>query len=493
MDDFCPAMSRFAYGGKQMAQYRRNCRAAAATFAGFLAAQVLSPFPHDVGVGTLTAGAVGLLVVFVVGIVVHELGHVLAIRLAGRQPTVVHLLGPSHRVLTFHFGTVPVRVGFKGGGRVEYPGDGLSVWQSALIAAAGPAAELVIAPLLLLLPVARWESDYFACCVAAWAIGNLIPAKTPSGRLSDGAVLLQVRARARAEPGIRDMLATPGWSSRPDAASRLIKGWVLDVPEAEQCLMQLPSDRATLLKVYAQDVPLPVSPATAYLKIVHALSWKVVAKPRRACGANWPRQHPGRMGCIRSLTSPSTSGRLAARASGGLGVGLDVIGASGGGGPGEGAGCGLVEVPLRVLFELMMEAAERTEVTGAGGAVLVVGLGVVGVAAFGGLAAGGEPAGQVAQVDELAEPGRDLVGRAGLGMGASPGGGVGGCSSGGPAGCLPGGGDDRCGHVRGRFVWALAVVGCGGEFAGADDHGDPAQEAAGPAGTGPGWSGRRGW
>jgi hypothetical protein len=285
MDDFCPAMSRFAYGGKQMAQYRRNCRAAAATFAGFLAAQVLSPFPHDVGVGTLTAGAVGLLVVFVVGIVVHELGHVLAIRLAGRQPTVVHLLGPSHRVLTFHFGTVPVRVGFKGGGRVEYPGDGLSVWQSALIAAAGPAAELVIAPLLLLLPVARWESDYFACCVAAWAIGNLIPAKTPSGRLSDGAVLLQVRARARAEPGIRDMLATPGWSSRPDAASRLIKGWVLDVPEAEQCLKQLPSDRATLLKVYAQDVPLPVSPATAYLKIVHALSWKVVAKPWRACGA----------------------------------------------------------------------------------------------------------------------------------------------------------------------------------------------------------------
>jgi hypothetical protein len=247
--------------------------------AGFLAAQVLSPFPHDVGYWTLTAGAVGLLAAFAVGVVVHELGHVLAIRLAGQRPTAVHLLGPSHRALTFHVGTVPVRVGFKGGGRVEYPGDGLSVWQSALIAVAGPAAELVIAPPLLLLPVARWERDYLACCVAAWAIGNLIPAKTPNGRLSDGAALLKVGARARAEPAIRELLAAPGWSSRPDAASRLINGWVLDVPEAEECLKQLPSDRAALLKVYAQDVPLPVSPATEYLNIVHALSWKVVAKP----------------------------------------------------------------------------------------------------------------------------------------------------------------------------------------------------------------------
>ena len=86
----------------------------------------------------------------------------------------------------------------------------------------------------------------------------------------------------------------------------------------------------------------------------------------------------------------------------------------------------------------MMEPAEGAEVTAAGRAVLVVRLGVVGVAALGGLAAGGEPAGQVAQVDEFAEPGRYLVGRAGLGVGASAGGGVGGGSSGRLVGCLAG-------------------------------------------------------
>ena len=101
---------------------------------------------------------------------------------------------------------------------------------------------------------------------------------------------------------------------------------------------------------------------------------------------------------------------------------MDVVAAAGRGGPGEGAGCGLVEVPLAMLLELMMEPAERTEITGAGRAVLVVGPGVVDVAALGGLAAGGEPAGQVAQVDELAEPGRYLVGRAGLRMCATTGG-----------------------------------------------------------------------
>jgi hypothetical protein len=133
--------------------------------AGYLAGQVLSPIPPAVGDGTLAALALALLATFVASIVLHELGHVLAIRLAGKQPTAVRLLGPSHRALTFHLGTLPVRAGFKGGGRVEYPGDGLT------------------------------------------------------------------------EPGIRELLSAPGWSSRPDAASRLISGWVLEVPGAEQCLM----------------------------------------------------------------------------------------------------------------------------------------------------------------------------------------------------------------------------------------------------------------
>jgi len=54
---------------------------------------------------------------------------------------------------------------------------------------------------------------------------------------------------------------------------------VLDVPAAEECLKQLPGDRDALLRLYAQDWPLPEWPETELLNIVHALSWKVIAKP----------------------------------------------------------------------------------------------------------------------------------------------------------------------------------------------------------------------
>jgi hypothetical protein len=43
-----------------------------------------------------------------------------------------------------------------------------------------------------------------------------------------------------------------------------------------------------------------------------------------------------------------------AQPSGGLQVGLDVICATGGCGPGEVAGCWLVEVPSRMLFQLVV-------------------------------------------------------------------------------------------------------------------------------------------
>ena len=49
---------------------------------------------------------------------------------------------------------------------------------------------------------------------------------------------------------------------------------MLDVPAAEERLKQLPDDRDALLRIYAQQWP-----QTEFLNIVHALSWKVVAKP----------------------------------------------------------------------------------------------------------------------------------------------------------------------------------------------------------------------
>lgn len=247
--------------------------------AGYLASQVLSPFPRHVGYGPLTWLAIGIFLAYPLSIVVHEFGHVLAIRLAGKQPTAVHLLGPSHRALTFQLAGVPVRLGLRDGGQVEYPGDGMSVAQSATIAAAGPVADLATAPLVLLLPIAHWASVYLATCLAGWGVANVIPSRSSSGRLNDGAVLLQIRARSRIEPSVRALLAEPGWSRRADALSLLVRGWTLGVPEAREFLVRLPSDRAALLEVYGHELPLPSSPETACLKIVSALSWKVVARP----------------------------------------------------------------------------------------------------------------------------------------------------------------------------------------------------------------------
>ncbi len=247
-------------------------------FAGLLAIYVLSPFPRHLGAWTIVALVAGLGAAILLGIVIHELGHLLAIRLARDRPTAIHLLGPPDRV-TFHIGTLRVGLGVRPRGRVEYLGKDLSAAQDAVIAAAGPAADLVTAPLVLLLPIARWAAVYLAVVMAASGLANLVPALTEDGRLSDGVTLIRTRARSRAAEDIRELFAATDWSHRPDAASRLINGWVLDAPAAEDYLKHLPDDRDELLRLYAQEWPLPERPELESLNIVHALSWKVVAKP----------------------------------------------------------------------------------------------------------------------------------------------------------------------------------------------------------------------
>src|SRR5215469_15811393 len=103
--------------------------------------------------------------------------------------------------------------------------------------------------------------------IAAPGLANLIPAKTGDGSLSDGVKLMRARARARsrATADIRELLAAPDWSHRPATANRLINGWVLDVPAAQECLRQLPDDRDALLRFYAQEWSLPDGPETEFL------------------------------------------------------------------------------------------------------------------------------------------------------------------------------------------------------------------------------------
>ena len=145
-----------------------------------------------------------------------------------------------------------------------------------------------------------------------------------------------------------------------------------------------------------------------------------------------------------------------------------------------------------MLLELMVVSAESAEVAAAGGAVLVVRLGVVSVAPPGGLAAGRETAGQVPYRDEFSQPEWYLVGGAGQEVSAAVGGGVGrslfGCSLSG----LTGSGSDRGEQVSHALVRlrargllrTQAAACCGAEFAGGDDHGYPCYETAMATGTG---------
>ena len=275
---FCPSCHALFMGAHRWLRLGDTLRSLMTYFAGLLVGYAISPFPDHLGAWAIVALIAGVSAAILVGIVVHELGHVLAIRLAGRWPTAIHLLGPPDRV-AFHVGALRVGVGIKPGGEVEYPGNGLSAAQSAVIAAAGPAADLVTAPLALVLPIARWAAVYLAVMIAATGLANLIPAKAEDGSLSDGVKLIRARARSRATAEIRELLAAPEWSHRPATADRLINAWVLDVPAAEEGLKQLPDDRDALLRFYAQEWSLPEGPETEFLNIVHALSWKVVAKP----------------------------------------------------------------------------------------------------------------------------------------------------------------------------------------------------------------------
>src|ERR1700761_792887 len=92
-----------------------------------------------------------------------------------------------------------------------------------------------------------------------------------------------------------------------------------------------------------------------------------------------------------------------------LAVGSGDVVAPGGGGPAHDAGLGLSEAPAFGLFTSMVVTAQRGQVAFAGPAALVVGHGVVQVAAGGGTLAAGGGAGWVAGLDEVLEPAAGLI------------------------------------------------------------------------------------
>lgn len=228
--------------------------------------------PNDSTAAWTTTVVLLCLAALVSGLVVHELGHALAVRLAGGRVSAICLFSPPARV-TLHVGALPVSFGFRLRGQVEYPG-GLSVMREAVVTAAGPLAGTLTAPLWLLLPGSRWLGLYVAFISLTSGLRDFAPG---TGEYeSDGYKLFRFPARLRAEADVRDLLGRPDWSLCPDAADRLITGYWLDIPQALACMRDVRTQPDLLLRLYAQPWNLPKRPERDFQKTVHGLSWQVL-------------------------------------------------------------------------------------------------------------------------------------------------------------------------------------------------------------------------
>jgi hypothetical protein len=221
---------------------------------------------------------VGLLVIaaFVFGIIVHELGHALAVRLTGGRVLAIHFFGPPDR-LTFHIGQMAVCFGLRPRGRVEFPRGQLSIVRDAMVTAAGPATELITAPLWLLLPLPHWITAYLAFISLTSGLRDFAPGIDEYE--SDGYKLFRFRAQLHAEADVRGLLATPDWSAVPDAADRLITGYRLEVSQAEDCVRELRTQPDILQRLYALQWTLPKQPERDVRRAVHGLSRAVLLAP----------------------------------------------------------------------------------------------------------------------------------------------------------------------------------------------------------------------
>jgi hypothetical protein len=202
--------------------------------------------PSHLTVWSLVAFAAWLLAVFIAGTVVHELGHALAVRLAGERVLGIQL-GAQLAGVTLNLGSVPVSVGLGLGGSVSFHAHRLSAARLAAIWAAGPAASVLAAPFCLLLPVPRWEAAYLALAALASGLEDLVPGSDADGVSTDGYKLWRTPARLRADAEVRGLLDDPDWQDGPGAADVLINGFRLDVPEAEDRLRELTRQPAALL------------------------------------------------------------------------------------------------------------------------------------------------------------------------------------------------------------------------------------------------------
>jgi hypothetical protein len=136
-----------------------------------------------------------------VAVVAHELGHLLACLAVGAKVRAFRLGGDRYAI-RFRVQAVQVSLGWPYKGRVEHDG-GPSVGRRAVITLAGSLVDLALAGLAVAVAVAasgqaaRPLAVAVALGFAVTGLANLLPYRNPSGRLSDGARLFELRSDAR--------------------------------------------------------------------------------------------------------------------------------------------------------------------------------------------------------------------------------------------------------------------------------------------------------
>jgi hypothetical protein len=213
----------------------------------------------------------------VAGILVHELGHVVGGLLVRRRVSAIYLGAPPGRI-TIKLGSTHVHLGLRMGGEVQLRGEPLSPRRNAIFLAAGSAANLASAPLLLLLPLPRWESGFLAALTVVGGLENLVPFETRNGTTTDGMKLWQIRPRVRAEAELRRLCDSPGWTAQPGSADTLIRAYRLGAPSAADHLRQLAGKRTELLNLHLHPWKLPRRALSSEAIAVNSLSyWMLVA------------------------------------------------------------------------------------------------------------------------------------------------------------------------------------------------------------------------
>lgn len=170
------------------------------------------------------------------GTVPHELGHALACWALDAEVKAI-VIGSGRTAIRFRVRSVQVSLGWPWGGRVVYEG-AFSVGARATVTLAGSVTSIGLAAILLLcarLAVHGQGAAHALVMAAALGAGvpgagNLLPFRTRSGGVSDGARLFQLRSDIAAKALLAHRTAssllnagraaelldlTAGWRCRP--------------------------------------------------------------------------------------------------------------------------------------------------------------------------------------------------------------------------------------------------------------------------------------